>query len=94
MIRVLMDHVPFDVELQIKRNDFLNSKIIDHVADEADTALSPTALTTSVEVKDRDTMEPYSTYDKLFRRGLEEAVRKVASPRAPAVASPSPKADA
>ena len=38
---------------------------------------SPTALTTTVEVKDRDTMEPYSTYDKLFGRGLEEAVRKV-----------------
>ena len=94
MIRVLIDDVPFDVELQIKRNDFLNSKIIDHVADEADTALSPTALTVAVEVKDRDTMEPYSTYDKLFGRGLEEAVRKVASPRAPAVASPSPKADA
>ena len=93
MLRVLIDDVPFDVELQIKRNDFLNSKIIDHVADEADTALSPTALTVAVEVKDRDTMEPYSTYDKLFGRGLEEAVRKVASPRAPAVASPSPKAD-
>ena len=30
MIRVLIDDVPFDVELQIKRNDFLNSKIIDH----------------------------------------------------------------
>jgi len=90
MIRVLIDDVPFDVELQIKRNDFLNSKIIDHVADEADTALSPTALTTSVEVKDRDTMEPYSTYDKLFGRSLEEAVRKVeditrpVSPRSPA----------
>ena len=77
MLRVLIDDVPFDVELQIKRNDFLNSKIIDHVADEADTALSPTALTVAVEVKDRDTMEPYSTYDKLFGRGLEEAVRKV-----------------
>ena len=64
--------------------------IRDSVADEADTALSPTALTTSVEVKDRDTMEPYSTYYKLFGRGLEEAVRKVeevtrpVSPRAPA----------
>merc|ERR1719213_1166465 len=82
MIRVLIDDVPFDVELQIKSND--------HVADEADTALSPTALTTSVEVKDRDTMEPYSTYDKLFGRSLEEAVRKVeditrpVSPRSPA----------
>ena len=102
MLRVLIDDVPFDVELQIKRNDFLNSKIIDHVADEADTALSPTALTTAIVVKDRDTMEPYSTYYKLFGRGLEEAVRKVeevtprhlrpASPRAPADAPP--KADA
>ncbi|CAH0369889.1 unnamed protein product [Pelagomonas calceolata] len=103
MLRVLIDDVPFDVELQIKRNDFLNSKIIDHVADEADTALSPTALTVAVEVKDRDTMEPYSTYDKLFGRGLEEAVRKVEeiSPRplrpvSPRAAPPdaSPKADA
>ena len=68
-LRVLIDDMPFDVALQIKRNDFLNSKIIDHVADEADPALSPTALATEVRIHDRDTMEPYSTYDKLFGRG-------------------------
>ena len=68
-LRVLIDDVPFDVALQIKRNDFLNSKIIDHVADEADPALSPTALATEVRIHDRDPMEPYSTYDKLFGRG-------------------------
>ena len=84
MIRVLIDDVPFDVELQIKRNDFLNSKIIDHVADEADTALSPTALTTSVEVKDRDDgalLDLRQAWEGGTGKG-----RKVASPRAPAVA--------
>ena len=102
MLRVLIDDVPFDVELQIKRNDFLNSKIIDHVADEADTALSPTALTTAIVVKDRDTMEPYSTYDKLFGRGggvtkgedITPRHLRPVSPRAPASPQREKQADA
>lgn len=66
VLRLLIDDVPFDVELQIERNDFLNSKIIDHVADEADAVVMARATQYAAVVHEKDTMEPYATYGELF----------------------------
>jgi hypothetical protein len=73
-LRVLIDDVPFDVELQIKRNDFLNSKIIDHVADEADAVVLADATHCDIAVHPRDAMEEYLTFDELFNNDDEDEV--------------------
>ena len=74
VIRLLIDDVPFDVELQIKRNDFLNSKIIDHVADEADAVVLADATHCDIAVHQRDSMEDYLTFDELFNNDDEDEV--------------------
>ena len=74
VIRLLIDDVPFDVELQIKRNDFLNSKIIDHVADEADAVVLADATHCDIAVHQKDTMEEYLTFDELFNNDDEDEV--------------------
>ena len=74
VIRLLIDDVPFDVELQIKRNDFLNSKIIDHVADEADAVVLADATHCDIAVHQKDMMEEYLTFDELFNNDDEDEV--------------------
>ena len=55
----------------MRRNEFLNSKIIDCVADEEDVVIASGPGHNSFEVKERDTMEPYTTYQELFAK-IEE----------------------
>ena len=69
VISVLVDDVPFDVELQIKRNEFLNSKIIDRVADECDVVATVHKDTADIVVHQKDGIEPYTTYGLMFGAG-------------------------
>jgi hypothetical protein len=62
-LQVVIDDVPFDVDLQIQRNEFVKSKVIDLIADEEDVA-NQKAEVAGHDVRDKDAMEPYTTYRK------------------------------
>ena len=62
-LQVVIDDVPFDVDLQIQRNEFVKSKVIDLIADEEDAA-NQKAEVAGHDVRDKDALEPYTTYRK------------------------------
>jgi hypothetical protein len=66
IVKLVVDDVPYDVQLQINRQEFIKSKIIDAVADEEEvTSFKSEAVDTTL--LDKDYMEPYSTYNATFR---------------------------
>ena len=52
----------------------MNSKIIDHVADEADAVVLADATHCDIAVHPRDAMEEYLTFDELFNNDDEDEV--------------------
>ena len=70
LTQVVTDDIHPDVELQIRRNAFINSKIIDKVADEEDTLEFVHVDVKAAHVDKTDTLAPYyDTLSTLFRIG-------------------------
>ena len=63
-ITVIIDDVPYDVELQIARNEFVRSKVIDLLADEEDVTHHKNDKGGNHVVNDKDALEPYTTYQQ------------------------------